>query len=98
MWFPLSNDGCVVYSAVSVKYLKIWTPKNCCNYPKILTRWLYHRVMYPKEADGVANSVDPDQTAPLDVHLVCPGLSVRKLRIITVCTVYFLLYGENFIL
>ena len=54
--------------------------------------------MYPKEADGVANSVDPDQTAPLDVHLVCPGLSVRKLRIITVCTVYFLQYGENFIL
>ena len=34
--------------------------------------------MSPKDADGMANSVDPDQTAP-------PlGVSVRKLRIITV--------------
>ena len=27
--------------------------------------WLYHRVTIPKDADGIANSVDPDQTAPL---------------------------------
>ena len=27
--------------------------------------WLYHRVMSPKDADGMANNVDPDQTAPL---------------------------------
>ena len=26
---------------------------------------LYHRVMSPNNADGIANSVDPDQTAPL---------------------------------
>ena len=26
--------------------------------------WLYHRVMSPNDADGMANSVDPDQTAP----------------------------------
>ena len=26
--------------------------------------WLYHRVMSPSNADGMANSVDPDQTAP----------------------------------
>ena len=25
--------------------------------------WLYHRVMSPYDADGMANSVDPDQTA-----------------------------------
>ena len=25
--------------------------------------WLYHRVMCPNDADGMANSVDPDQTA-----------------------------------
>ena len=25
---------------------------------------LYHRVMSPKDAEGMANSVDPDQTAP----------------------------------
>ena len=26
--------------------------------------WLYHRVVSPNDADGMANSVDPDQTAP----------------------------------
>ena len=47
--------------------------------------WLYHRVMSPNDADGMANSVDPDQTAPLIwVCTVCSGISVRKLRIITV--------------
>ena len=41
------------------------TPKNCCNHPKSWTRWLYFRVTLPKDAEGIANSVDPDQTAPL---------------------------------
>ena len=27
--------------------------------------WLYHRLMSPNDAEGMANSVDPDQTAPL---------------------------------
>ena len=27
--------------------------------------WLCHRVMSPNDADGMANSVDPDQTASL---------------------------------
>ena len=27
--------------------------------------WLHHREMSPKDADGMANSVDPDQTTPL---------------------------------
>ena len=49
-----------------------------CNHSKIGTIWLYHRVMSPKEPDRMANSVDPYQTA------VCPGISVQKLRIITV--------------
>ena len=29
--------------------------------------WLYHGVMSPNDADRMANSVDPDQTAPLGV-------------------------------
>ena len=41
-----------------------------------------------KDADGMANSVDPDQTAPRSsliwVYTVCLDLPVRKLRIITV--------------
>ena len=41
--------------------------------------------MHPKDADGIANSADPDQTAPLIlVSTVCPNLSVRKLRSIAV--------------
>ena len=43
------------------------TQKICCNHSKILTLWLYHRVMSPNDADGMANSVDPDQTA-LGLH------------------------------
>ena len=42
--------------------------------------------MSPNDADGMANSVDPDQTAPdLGLHCLLRPVSVRKLRIITVC-------------
>ena len=36
--------------------------------------------MLPNEADGMANSVDPDQTAPLGADHVCSALSVVILR------------------
>ena len=45
------------------KYLD--TQKICCNHSKIWTMWLYQRVMSPNDTEGIANSVDPDQTAPL---------------------------------
>ena len=46
----------------TVKIKKIWTSENfCCNHPKIWTTRLYHRVMLLKDADGIANSVNPDQ-------------------------------------
>ena len=41
------------------------TQKICSYNSKIWTMRLYHRVMCPNDADGMANSVDPDQTAPL---------------------------------
>ena len=41
------------------------TQKICCNHSKIWTMSLYRRVLSPNDADGMANSVDPDQTAPL---------------------------------
>ena len=68
------------------KFTKYSDTQNiCCNHSKIWTMWLCHRVMSPNYADGIANSVDPDQTAPLIwVCTVCPGISVRKLRISTV--------------
>ena len=49
------------------------TQKICCNHSKLWTIWLYHRVMSPNDADGIANSV----------CTVCPGISVRNLRNIT---------------
>ena len=64
------------------------TQTTCCNHYKIWTMWLYHRVMSLNNADRMANNADPDQTAPrsslIRVYTVCPGISVRKLRIITV--------------
>ena len=66
----------------SVKILKIRTPeKNYCNCPKIWLLLVFQRVMRPKNADAMANIVDPDQTAP---PLVFPDPFVRKLRIIMV--------------
>ena len=64
------------------KYLE--TPKICCNHPKSWTRWHFFRVMHPKDAEGIANSVDPDQTAPIWICTVCQDLSVQKLRKIMV--------------
>ena len=44
--------------------------------------------MYLKSNGGMANSVDPDQTAPrsslIRVHTVCSGPFVRILRVIKV--------------
>ena len=52
------------------------TQNICCNHSKIWTMWLYHRVMSPKDADGMANSEDPDQTAP-DLGLHCLPRHIR---------------------
>ena len=43
------------------------TPKNSdtWKYSVIILIWIFHRERHPNDADGMANSVDPDQTAPL---------------------------------
>ena len=53
------------------------TQKICCNHSKIWIMWLYHTVVSPNDADGMANSVDPDPLgADQDLHClprnVCP--------------------------
>ena len=46
------------------KNSKIWdTQYNCHNCPKIGKILCNIALMHPKEADAMANSVDPDQTA-----------------------------------
>ena len=39
--------------------------KLCCNLPKIQEKRPTLGVFHQKDADGIANSEDPDQTAPL---------------------------------
>ena len=40
------------------------TSKNYKNMPSKGRVWFYNAVMPPKDANGMANSVDSDQTAP----------------------------------
>ena len=40
-----------------------YTRKICCNHPKFEQGG--STIMCPKDADGMTNSLDPDQTAPL---------------------------------
>ena len=56
--------------------------------------------MSPNDADGMANSVDPDLGSSLIwVCTVCPGISVHKLRNVTVFQtegeVRILLYNQT---
>ena len=55
------------------------------NYSKNGLVWFYNAVLQPKNADKIANTADPDQTAPTeqsDLGLLClfrPTVSVRVL-------------------
>ena len=49
----------------TVNFLNIRTPKKFVVITLNFELWLYHRVMSPNDVDGMANSVDYDQTAPL---------------------------------
>ena len=50
----------------TVKFLNFWTPENfAVIYLKFKQRGQNLRVFRQKDANGIANSVDPDQTAPL---------------------------------
>ena len=82
---------CIVCLDLSVQKLRIITlillrkfpkysdtQKIWCNHTKICTKWLFRRVMHPKDAVGIANSVDPDQTAPLGLHCLCRPICLSK--------------------
>ena len=68
------------------------TRKLCCNLTKIQTKMPNLRLFCQKDANGKANSEDPDQTAPrgavclIWVCTVCSDRFVQKLRFITVRT------------
>ena len=54
--------------AVEIEYRKVPkfsdARKRRCNLPKIQTKRLNLKVFPQKDANGIANSEDPDQTAP----------------------------------
>ena len=66
-----------ILKKVTVKHLNIRTPEKIA---VITLRFEQHRIMHPKDGDGMVNSVDPDQTVPeqsdLGLHClprpVCP--------------------------
>ena len=69
-------DASCQVSRVLEKFLKFFLPyrkvskfsdagKICCNLPKIQTKSPNLQVFCQKDANGIANSEDPDQTAPL---------------------------------
>ena len=56
--------------------------KHCCNLPNIQTKTPNLRAFHQKGANGIANSEDPYQTAPLIwVCTVCQDLSVLKTQV-----------------
>ena len=53
------------YSTHTKKILKFWIPKKLDVITLKSESCGFTTVICPKDADGMANSVDPDQTAPL---------------------------------
>ena len=60
------NDMLVTNDRHTVKFINFLDAKQlCCNLPKIQTKRPNLWVFRQKYANGIANSEDPDQTAPL---------------------------------
>ena len=51
----------------TIHTVKFWDTRYCCNQPKIQTKTPNLRVFCQNGSNGIANSEDPDQTAPLGV-------------------------------
>ena len=62
----LQNEN--VTSKITVKFLNFRRQKFCCNLPKIQTKRPNFRVFCQKDTNGIANSEDPHETAPLPTH------------------------------
>ena len=53
----------VVYYVPATNYIAFGADPigiKVAHQPKIRKRWIYHRIMRPNDADGMANNVDPD--------------------------------------
>ena len=70
----------------TVKFLFQTAETFAVIYLKFKKRGQTFGIFCQKDANGIANSGDPDQTAPrlIWVCTVCPDVSVQKLRLIMV--------------
>ena len=68
LWCHDSMITCYIEMNGNIVYRKVPkfsdARKLCCNLPKIQEKRPNLRVFHQKDADGIANSEDPDQTAP----------------------------------
>ena len=64
---PVGSVSSLVFRScrITVKFIKFRTPNIFCNQPKIQIKRPNLRIFGHKDANGTANSEDPDQTAPL---------------------------------
>ena len=58
------KETTALISKYTVKFLNFGCKKLCCNAPKIQTKRPNIKVFPHKDVNGIANSEDPDQTAP----------------------------------
>ena len=73
---PLAHVSQYFTPTYTVTYLKIQTPTYFAVNTKTQTKRFYYGVMPPKDADGIANSDDPNQRSRLIlVCTVCQNLS-----------------------
>ena len=66
---------------LTIKLLKIGAHKKFAVINLKFEQGGFTKSMHPKDADGMANSVDPEEQSDCTV---CPGISVQKLSIIMV--------------
>ena len=62
-WIKATNNKTIIQYRKVPKFSD--AIKLCCDLPKIQTKRPKLRVFYQNDANGRANSEDPDQTAPL---------------------------------
>ena len=70
------------YKMTEITYRKVPkfsdAKKLCCNLPKILTKRPNLKVFCQNDANGIANSEDPDQQSDLGLHClprpICPKI------------------------
>ena len=70
VYVPLRALFLVVNDLILQGYLKVpefwYAKKLCCNLPKIQTKRPNLRIFFQNDANGIANSEDPDRTAQSD--------------------------------